>query len=822
MSAFLQDLRFALRSLRRAPGFALGVIAVLALGIGANTAMFTVLRATLFRSLPYRQPGQLVSLETTNRSGEPVGNLLPDVLLWQARSHALHSVAYYSSSEIALNSGRTEMEATGVRASADLFQVLGAEPVLGRTFTAAEQQPGRDHVAVLSYDIWRAQFGRDPAVLGRTLRVDEAPVTIIGVMPPGFGFPADEITPPQIWVPAPLGPGSFTRVGSAITDAYDVIARRTAASPDAVSAELSAIQKELVPLYPPDTRVADMAPVRVLAIAYRTSLDAKQRKATLALTGAVGLLWLIACADVASLSLARATARRRDQALRSALGATRWQVIRQSFIEALLLSTIGGLAGVALSQGMLQMFHHRLTQTFGAAFVPHADGAVWCGLLALSVLSAAGSCAAPGLFAPGLTPAQALRTGGAQTGTGRGQYRLQRLLVAGELALTLCLLVGCGLLLRTVLALRQVPLGFRTDHVFSITPGLPMAKYKSLDPNALVYKPLAERLRALPGVQSLAITSVAPLAGRFDVNYMFVMGNNPEDSRLTHTLQAKLRAAGPELQKVLGFRMVEGRFFNAGDTALSEPVAVVNQAFERLYAPTGGDIRHFHLGGKDRHFQIVGVIDDFHQTGIGQPAAPEIDLNAAQLRPTDGFYQPTLEAHAEILLRSQRDPRSLLPELRRALVETNPDLAGAEIETMDQIVEDAMGSQLLAAHLLEVLGGLALLVALTGLYSLLAYLVTLRTRELGVRLALGAQRGDISALVLRGAGGLLLIGAALGVGLSLAGARLLSRFLYGVRAYDLRTFLAATLALLAVGLVAAWVPARRAASIDPNEALRAE
>ncbi len=822
MQNLLQDLRFAIRSLRRAPGFALGVIAVLALGIGANTAMFTVLRATLFRPLPYRQPGQLVSLATTNRSGEPAGNLLPDVLLWQARNHTLQSLAYYTTSELALNSGNAEMEATGVKASADLFHVLGAEPVLGRTFTVAEQQPGRDHVAVLSYDVWQAQFGGNPAVLGRTLRVDEAPVTIIGVMPRGFSFPANGTTPPQIWEPAPLGPGSFTRIGSEITVAYDVIARRAARSPGAISAELSAIQKELVPLYPADTRVPDMAPSRVLATGYRTSLNAKQRKATLALTAAVGLLWLIACADVASLSLARATARRRDQALRSALGATRWQVARQSLVEALLLSLSGGLFGLILSQGMLSIFHRRLVQTFGSSFAFHADSAVVFGLLALSILSAAAFCAAPGLFATGLTPAQALRTGGAQAGTGRGQYRLQRLLVVSELALTLCLLVGCGLLLRTVFALQKVPLGFRTDHVFSITPRLPVAKYKNIDPNALVYKPLAERSRALPGVQSLAITSVAPLAGRFDVNFMFFLGNNPNDSKLTHTLQAKLRATGPELQTVLGFRMVKGRFFNAGDTALSQPVAVVNRAFERLYAPTGGDISHFHVGAKNRQFQIVGVVDDFHQTGIGEPAAPEIDLNAAQLRPTDVFYQPTLEAHAEILLRSARDPRSLLPELRHALLQTNPDLAGAEIETMDQIVEDSMGSQLLAAHLLELLGGLALLVALTGLYSLLAYLITLRTRELGVRLALGAQRGDILALVLRGAGGLLLAGSALGVGLSLAGARLLSRFLYGVEAYDLGTFIAATFALLAIGLVAAWLPARRAASIDPNEALRAE
>ncbi len=391
--------------------------------------------------------------------------------------------------------------------------------------------------------------------------------------------------------------------------------------------------------------------------------------------------------------------------------------------------------------------------------------------------------------------------------------------------MTLCLLVGCGLLLRTVFALRQVPLGFRTEHVFVINPKLPFAKYKNLDPNAQVYKPLSARLRALPGVQALAITSVAPLSGRFNVTFnLAIDGDATKSGKVQErpSISAVLRASGPDLQRILGFRMLQGRFFNASDTALSQPVAVVNRAFARLYTPDGGDISHFQFGGKDRKFRVIGVTDDFHQSGIAQPAQPEIDLNAGQLRSDDMFYQPTLKAHAEIILRSTRDPQSLLPELHRALAEINPDLAEAQIQTMDQIVDDSIGSQLLAAHLLEVLGGLALLVALTGLYSLLTYLVTLRTREMGVRLALGAQRGDVVALVLRGAVGLLVTGSLVGLGLSLLGARLLGRFLYGLHADDLSTFLGATVALLCIGVLAAWLPARHAASIEPTEALRAQ
>ena len=818
----LQDLRFAMRSLRRAPGFALGVVMVLALGIGANTAMFTVLRATLLRPLDYRQPAGLVRLETKTAGGGTGPSRLEDVLAWRARAHTVHDFTYFSNDLLTLNSGAAEQQVSGVSASAEMFGLLGVSPTLGRAFSRGEQQPGHEHVVLLSDAVWRAQFHADRAVLGRTVRLNDELFTVIGVMPRGFEFPVRETRDAQVWIPVPLKSDNLSRDFRQVGAEYDVVARRVPGTTvGEMARELSVIQRSLVPLYD-QSIVPDMMPTRVEATDFRHTLNAKARKALLALSGAVGLLWLIACADVASLYLARAAARRREFAVRSSLGATRWHLARQLLTESVLLSCVGGGVGLLLAQGMLALFQHRLMRTFGDGLALHADGLVLLVLFGFSVLSALLFSALP-LLAMMRGPLEtALRTDGPQAGTGIRQQRLQRVLVVGELAMTLCLLVGCGLLVRTVLALHQVPLGFRTDHVYSITPQLPFYKYSKLDPNKLVYRPLAARLRALPGVDSLALTSVAPLSGRFDVNFMMMVDSKDSKAAPSHPLEAKMRAAGPELQRVLGFRMLEGRFFNAGDTATSQPVAVVNRAFQKEWEPIGGDVSKFTLGRGDRTIHVVGVVDDFHQQGIAEAAAPEIDMNAAQLQPADSFYQPTLQAHAEILLRSSRDPKSLLPELRHALQETNPDLAGAEIETMDQIVEDAMGSQLLAAHLLEVLGGLALLVALTGLYSLLAYLVTLRTRELGVRLALGAQRRDILSLVLRGAGGLLLLGAVLGLALSLAAAHLLSRFLYGVQAYDVRTFAGATGALLLVGLLAAWSPARHASAIEPTEALRAE
>jgi len=821
MSSILHDLRYALRQMRQAPGFALSVIIVLALGIGANAAMFTVLEGTLFRPLPYRHVDDLVRIKATDSQGGQSSSRLPDLLIWQQRSHTLSEIAYYNRwSSAYIYADHTQQKVSSVSASPNLFATLGVAPALGRSFTTEEQQPGKDHVAVLSDVVWRNQFHADPHILGQTVRIDNTPTTIIGVMPQGFLFPADD-SAAQIWIPSPLTPKDFTRGDDASW--YDIIARRHAnSSMPAIAAELNAIQKQILPLYS-DPIAKLMAPAHLDPVEYRRSLNAKdQRTALLALFGAVMMLWLIACANVACLMLARTAARRREMAVRAALGASRWRLVRQTLAESLLLSLIGGIIGLILSQLTLHLFRHNLTTQLSPNLSLHPDARVLLALFALSVLSAVLFSVVPSRLASTVAVDQALRQDGAQAGTGRHQHRLQRVLVVSELSLTLVMLVSCGLLLRTVFALRHVPLGFRTDHIFVIEPHLPGYKYDKLDPNSIVYKPLLDRLKAMPGIQDAAITTVAPLEHSFSLSMTIFFSGKETNSGISNNITATMSAAGPELQRVLGFGMLHGRYFNAQDTPDSPPVGVVNQAFAKLYAPVAGDVMGYTIGNKDRQFKIVGIIDDFHQVGIADPAMPEIYLNAAQMRPTDGFYQSMLKAHVELILRSSRDPKSLIPELSHVMQQINPDLAGADIRTMDQIVDDAMGSQILAAHLLEALGGLALLVALAGLYSLLAYLVTLRTRELGLRLALGAQREDILILVLRGAGVLLLSGTAIGIGISLLTARLLHSFLFGVKQYDALTLIAAPTLLLLVGAFAAWLPARRAAALEPMQALRTE
>jgi predicted permease len=811
--------------MRHAPLFAASVIVVLALGIGANAAMFTVLNGTLFRPLAYERPGELVRVNATNAQGTSAWVSVPDILVWRERARSVSRIAYFDSNKAYLRSRDAEQKVSSVSGSANLFATLGTAPALGRSFTEDEQRPGKGNVAVLSDAVWRAQFHADPGIVGQTVRIDDTPTTVIGVMPRGFAFPADE-PGAQIWVPATVKPEDLQRTMSG--NFFQVVARRkTGSSLDAVSIELNAIQKQLLPLYT-DPIGKLMAPAHVEPVDYRRSLHAKdQRTALLALLGAVAVLWLIACANVACLMLARTASRRREMAVRSALGASRWRLVRQTLAESLLLSLSGGAIGLALSQIALRLFRHSLVTQLSPELSLQPDFRVILALLALSVLSAVLFGVVPSLLASQVSVEQALRQDGAQAGTGRHQHRLQRLLVVGELSLTLAMLVSCGLLLRTVFALRQVPLGFRTDHVFVIEPNLPGYKYSKMNTNEAVYKPLLERLRALPGVESAALTTVVPLDKGYQMSLQLGLTKYDGAKTSTHMLVATMRAAGPELQQVLGFKMARGRYFNAQDGPETPLVAVVNRAFAKAYEPFNGDVSKFSLGmsggrGEKRQIKIVGVVDDLHQVGIAEPSMPEIDINAAQMRATDGFYQPTMQSHVEIALRSRRDARSLIPDMNRAMRELNPDLAGGTIRTMDQIVEDAMGSQLLAAHLLEALGGLALLVALAGLYSLLTYLVTLRTRELGLRLALGARREDILALVLSGAGVLLAAGTVLGVAISLLTARLLHSFLFGVAQYDPLTLLAAPLLLLVVGALAAWLPARRAAALEPMEALRTE
>jgi predicted permease len=814
----IADLRYAVRQLRQTPAFTVTVLLVLALGIGANAAMFSVIDATLLRWLPYQRPSRLLSLRVTDASRRPVRPIVADIEQWrQARS--LSGVAYYAEDSLVLEAAGGSREVHAIRVSANLFGVLGVSPHLGRVFLPEEQTPGMEKIVMLSESIWKSLFAADAEIVGKQIKLNDEPYTVVGVMPKHFLFPASD-NHAQIWVPEAISADARKRGPS--SRSYSVIGRLSDwVTITTAVAELTGIQQQLGRLYA--NLPAEVAPVRVQATVYRETLVKDARSALQALAVAVGIIWLIACANVANLMMARGMARQKEIAVRGALGASRWRIVRQLLTESLLLSFAGAAAGLALAQTVLYLFSKALSAQLNLPEHLAPNPTVLMALLGTSVFSALLFGFFPAWLVSGTSIDQSLRQNTALAGQVRGRHRVQQAMVLAEIGLSLVLLVGCGLLLRTVFALRRVPLGFRTDHILLLQPQVPASKFRGVDATRSLYRPLLERVQHMNGVQAASLTTVIPLRKTFDSRITFALTRSLQPKAPAEVIQAKLMAAGPELQDVLGFHMHQGRFFNEQDTADSAPVAVVNRAFAQWYGPDGNIIGHFKVGlTKERQADVVGVMDDFHQASIDKPSLPEIDFCATQLRAGDGFYQETMQAHIELAIRTTREPATIIPDLRRVMAEVSPDLESSVIDTMDQVVEDSMGSQLLATHLLELLGGSALLVALAGLYGLMMYLVTQRTPELGVRLALGAQRSNILQMLLGQAGRLVAAGAGIGLALAYFCSGMIASFLYGVTAHDAGTMAGVTALLVFCGLLAAYIPAHKASRLDPMRALRRE
>jgi predicted permease len=530
------------------------------------------------------------------------------------------------------------------------------------------------------------------------------------------------------------------------------------------------------------------------------------------------VLWLIASVNVTNLLLARSMARQREIAMRGALGASRGRVMQQMIVEGLVLSGTAAVLGIGLALSAIRLTRTVSPIRLNLDFSTHVDLTILGALCGLTLLSAVLSSAWPALIAVRAPIEPALKQGGQQTGAGRRHNRLRSGLVAVEVAMSLTLLVACGLLLRTIYTLRHVPLGYRTDHIIVANLSIPSYRYTSKSVTASLYQPLLERAQQMHGVQAAGLMSEVPLGQTF--NIMLTLRMNGND------ISALLKPVTPEIQGIFGMKMLAGRFFSKDDTPTSQGVAVVNPAFARLYAPNKHDpssllgLKVWNLR-KDTPAHIIGVLDNERQKTVAEVSQPEVEICLCQITPGSSVYQPSTIA-MDLVVRTERSTAEMIPALRELLRQASPELANSTFSTMDQIVEDSFGSQRLAAHLLEIFGGAALLLCVAGLYGLLAYVVTQRTRELGLRIALGAQRANLLWLVMRQAGAMLLVGVAAGAGLALLSGRLVRGFLYGVNAHDGWTLAGAAVLLLLSGLLAAYLPARRAAGVDPMEALRAE
>jgi predicted permease len=818
----LQDLRYAIRQMRRSPGFTATVIGTLALGTGAAAAMFTVVDHVLLRPLPYRNAGRLVAIQEHARN-DPMTSGAPwlDIEQWTVRSHSFSQIAFFNGMpgrNFLEESNGGGMQINAVTVSPNLFATLGVTPSMGRDFLSvpigSEFSKNADTV-ILSDAAWKTAYGGDPGILGKAVRINNKSYLVVGVMPPGIQIPFGPSLP-QVWTTIALGDQDKTRYYN--SPDYSVIGRlRPGVSIKTAQAEMSTIQNGLAVAYT-DARVRqERTDARVQS--YADSLVAADiRKALLALLAAAGVLWLISSVNTTNLLLARGAARQREVALRGAIGASRSRILQQFIVESLVLSGAGALLGTGLALAAVQLVSKVKPAHLKVDFSAHVNFTILSVLCGLTLLTALISSAWPAFLAACTPIESAIKQGGQQSGTGRRHSRIRSTLVVCEVALSLTLLVACGLLLRTIYTLRHVPLGYRTDHILVAHLAIPSYRYSNRNMIVDLYQPLLDRVQHLHGVEAAGFMSEVPLAQSFSINLTLEV--NGQSSI------AVLKTVSPDIRRIFGVKMITGRFFDDHDTAISEPVVVVNLAYARLHSPNPHDPnaivgQRFMNLRKNTPTKIVGIIDDERQGKIGEPSQPEVEVSLQQLSPDSGFYQPSTVA-MDLAVRTERAPDSIIPELRSILGQANPDLPHATFNTMDQVVEDSFGSQRLAAHLLEIFGGVALLLCLAGLYGLLRYTVTQQTRDIGVRIALGAQRTDVLWLVMRQAAIMLLVGLALGAALALPSTRLIQSFLYGVTAHDGWTLACAAALLLVSGLSAAYLPARGAARVDPITALRTE
>jgi putative ABC transport system permease protein len=813
MDAFRADLRYALRQLTRRPGFALVAVLTVGLGIGANTAIFSVVRAVLLTPLPYRAPDRVVTLWNHWTGWDRTWLSEPEVMDYRRGVPALSDLAAYTTGSVNLTGGGSPERVPSGVVTGNVFRALGVGAVVGRTFGAAEDRPGHDDVVVLSWGLWQRRFGGDASVVGTTIQVDGRPRLVLGVLPRGFRLPIDFQTdrPSELWTPLALNPDSLGGRGSHYL--YAVARLAPGAAARQADAELDAVVRHWVAegLVPATARFGTtVVPVT------RDVLGAV-RAPLLVLLGAVAFVLLIACANVANLLLARADERQREIALRTAVGASRSRIVTQLLTESLTLALVGGVLGVALAWLGL---HALLSLDPGdIPRVPDAslDGVVLAatGVLALLTGVLFGIVPAVQTSRPDLVPV--LKEGGRGATIGREGRRFRRALVVSEVALSVVLVIGASLMIRSFSALRDIDTGLTPGHVLTMRLSLPRATYPDSAAIARLYDRLVENARGLPGVVAAGAVRILPLTDEMGDWSITVDGHPTQPGENPH---ADWQVLTSGYMEAVGMRLVRGRFLTDADRADGAMVAVINQTMARRYWPGEDPIgRRFRLGTLDQPwFTVVGLVGDIRQNAIAEQPHAQMYLPLAQFARETGSAPRGMT----LVLRTIGDPRNLAGPARALVSRLDPQLPVSDVQTLSDVLGRAVARPRFTTTLLGVFAALALLLAAVGIYGVIAYTVARRTHEIGVRLTLGAGRRDVVGMVVAQGVAPAAGGVALGVVIALLSTRVLAGLVYGVGTLDPATFVTVPLALLAVALVSSWIPARRAAAVDPVDSLRTE
>jgi predicted permease len=815
----IQDLRFASRMLRKNPGFTTLAVLTLALGIGASAAVFSLVNAMLLKPLPYPQPDRIVLPELVSPPGINIGS---EYFPWgqiQFRmmtrdAHPFQAVGAFQNDSFNLTGSGDASFLDGYRASAEFFPALGITPALGRTFTAEEDQPGHEYEVILSDRLWREQFGRDRGILGRAVQLNGYAYTVVGVMPAGFEFPRAEEMPSsfnfpreaQLWVPLAIpaepkgGPSELAVIGRLKPG---LTIQQAQAAMDLVRQHAEA----------QDPQWKGWFNARIVPLARQVVGDT--RRPLQLMLGAVGIVLLIACSNVANLLLARSLGRRREFTLRAALGAGRARLIRQLLTESLLIAVAAGAVGIFIACAGIDF-----AKIFGPSSIPRLrevtlDFSVFAFALGISVFTGILFGLAPAIGTTRENLVDSLKEGGHRSVGSPASPRLRNALLVSQVALALVLVISAGLMTRTFLRMLGADGGFNAERVLTFQLSLPALKYADESHIVALYRNALERLRSVPGVESAGIGETVPMGGEGESTGIRMPDHPPASQK--EVLFANYTIISPGYFSTVGTALLRGRDFLETDTARSLPVAIVNVAMEKKYWPGQSAIGK-QVGPGSKRFPllaIVGVVPDVKHISLREETAPEMYVLYTQ-KPWPSML------NMRVALRTKADPASMTGSAREAVHSIDPDLPLAKVATLMTLVDDSMSQPRFSMLLLACFGLLALLLASIGMYGVISYSVMQRTREIGIRMALGAERRSVFGMVLGEGARLAGLGIAIGLLAALAVTRLMASFLYGVQPTDPLTFLAVSLLMVGITLLACYLPARRATRVDPTVALRYE